>query len=245
MANIAAIIVAAGSGTRFGAEENKIFAVLDGQPLFLRALQLFVNREDVCQTILAVSPADMNQVKTKFGANIGFMGVKLIEGGAERADTVANALAAVDKAEFVAVHDAVRPCVAAEWIDAIVAEAAKTGAAVPAAPVTATLKRVSAAKVIDATVPREGLWMAQTPQVFRTDLLRQAYANRKNIEGPVTDDAQLVEAVGHPVAIVESDPRNIKVTTKGDMSLAAAILKTLPQPKPKGGPMGAFDEAKW
>jgi 2-C-methyl-D-erythritol 4-phosphate cytidylyltransferase len=142
----------------------------------------------------------------------------------------------------VAVHDAVRPCLIAEWIDAVIAEAAKTGAAIPATPVTATLKRVSAAKVIDETVSREGLWQAQTPQVFRKDVLLAAYAQRT---AQATDDAQLVEAGGHPVSVVEGDPRNIKVTLPGDLSLAGAILRSLPQPKPKGGPMGAFDEAKW
>src|SRR5262249_2776836 len=155
---------------------------VDNQPLFIRALQLFVNREDVVQTILAISPSDMSHTKTKFSANLGFMGVKLVEGGAQRADTVEKALAAGDdEAEVVAIHDAVRPCVTAEWIDLVIAEAAKTGAAILATPVTATLKRVSEAKVIDETIPRSGMWMAQTPQVFRKDLLRQAYKDRANV----------------------------------------------------------------
>ena len=89
------------------------------------------------------------------------------------------------------------------------------------------------------------MWMAQTPQVFRKDLLRQAYANRANLPEPMTDDSQLVESMGHPVSVVEGDVRNIKVTTKGDITLAGALIRSLPQPKPKGGPLGAFDEAKW
>lgn len=246
MPKFAAIVVAAGSGSRFGGEENKIFAVLDGQPLFIRALQLFVNREDVCQTILAVSPSDMGHLKTKFAANLAFMDVKLVEGGAERVDTVSKALAAVvDDAEFVAVHDAVRPCVTSDWIDAVFAAAAKSGAAILAAPITSTLKRVGAAKIVEATVSRDGLYVAQTPQVFRTKLLKDAYAHRDRVEPPITDDAQLVEALGHPITVVDGDPRNIKVTTKGDLPLAAALLKSLPQPKPKSSTMGAFDEAKW
>lgn len=246
MPNFAVIVVAAGSGSRFGGEENKVFAKLDGQPLVIRALQTFVNREDVVQTILVVSPTDMGQVKSKFGANIGFMGVKLVEGGPERADSVQNALAAVDDtAEYVAVHDAVRPCVAADWIDAVFAEAPKTGAAILATPVTSTLKRVSESGTVDATVSREGLWEAQTPQVFRKDILLAAYSRRGEIPGPLTDDAQLVELMGHPVSVVESDARNIKITTRGDLTLASAILKTLPQPKPKGGPLTPFDEAQW
>ncbi|MCK6484313.1 MAG: 2-C-methyl-D-erythritol 4-phosphate cytidylyltransferase [Phycisphaerae bacterium] len=246
MPKLSAIIVGAGSGSRFGGEENKIFAKLDGQPLFLRCLQFFVNRDDVCETILAVSPGDMGQLKSKYGANIAFMGVKVVEGGPERCDTVQNALAAVsDQADYVAIHDAARPCIVAEWIDAVVEEATKTGAAIPATRLTGTIKRVSEAGVIEATVPREGLWQAQTPQVFRKDLLIMAYAYRPNIAAPITDDAQLLEAVGHAVSVITGDARNIKITTRDDLSLAAAVLKALPQPKPKGGPMGAFDEAKW
>lgn len=246
MPRFSAIVVAAGSGSRFGGEENKIFAKLDGQPLFIRCLQFFVNREDVIETILVVSPGDMGQLKSKYGANVAFMGVKVVEGGAERCDSVQNALVVVsDEAEYVAIHDAVRPCIVAEWIDAVVEEAAMTGAAIPATRLTGTIKRVSEAGVIEETVPREGLWQAQTPQVFRKDLLTKAYANRPNVAAPITDDAQLLEAIGHPVSVIAGDARNIKITTRDDLSLAAAVLKALPQPKPKGGPMGAFDEAKW
>ncbi|HKQ49366.1 MAG TPA: 2-C-methyl-D-erythritol 4-phosphate cytidylyltransferase [Phycisphaerae bacterium] len=250
MGKMSAIVVAAGSGERFGGGENKVFAVLDGQPIFLRALQLFVNREDVAQTILVVAPADMEQMKNKFGANLGFMGVKLVEGGAERHDSVANALAAVSEdAEFVAVHDAVRVCVAVEWIDQVFEAAVNTGAAAPICPVTSTLKRVDKDGIITETVSREGLHMAQTPQVFRKDWLVGAYDDFKSgaigiPEGvPLTDDAQLVAAAGHPVAGVRGDPRNIKITTKGDLVLASAVLKALPQ-KPVAR-RGAFEEAKW
>jgi 2-C-methyl-D-erythritol 4-phosphate cytidylyltransferase len=248
MSKMSVIVVAAGGGKRFGGNENKIFAKLDNQPLFLRALQLFVNREDVCQTILVVSPAEMPQMKSKFGANLGFMGVRLIEGGAERHESVANGLAKVsDEAAYVAVHDAVRVCVAAEWIDAIFAAATQSGAAAPVIPVTSTLKRVGADRIIGATVSREGLYMAQTPQIFRKDLLVAAYKGReeivKNEPAPITDDAQLVTASGFPVTAVEGDARNIKITTRGDITLAAALLKALPQKAVARS--AAFEEAKW
>jgi len=250
MSKVSVIVVAAGGSTRFGDKENKVFAKLDGQPLFLRALQLFVNREDVCQTILAVAPADMDQMKSKFGANIGFMGVKLVQGGAERHESVANGLAQVsDQAELVAVHDAARVCVAADWIDKVFAAAAKTGAAIPVVPVTSTLKRLGKDGAVTETVPRTGLYMAQTPQVFRKDLITQAYARLKE-EGldllggaAPTDDAQIATAAGVAVSTVEGDPRNIKITTKADIPLAGAVLKVLPQ-KPIAR-TGAFDEAKW
>lgn len=247
MAKFSVIVAAAGSGERFDGNENKIFAKLDGQPLFLRALQLFVNREDVCQTLLVVSPGDMDQMKSKFGANLGFMGVKLVEGGAERYVSVANGLAEVsDAAEYVAVHDAARVCVAAEWIDAVFEAAEKHGAAAPVIPVTSTLKRLAADRTIGETVPREGLHMAQTPQVFRKDMLQDAYAKLEADgpgDGPITDDAQIVAAAGHKVAAVKGDARNIKITIKSDLGLAGAVLKALPQRKVSR--QGAFDEAQW
>jgi 2-C-methyl-D-erythritol 4-phosphate cytidylyltransferase len=244
MPKFAAIVVAAGSGQRFGDKENKIFAILDGQPLFLRALQLFVNREDICQTILVVSPEDMDTLREKFGANLGFMGVQVVSGGTERTDSVEKGLTAVSlDAEFVAIHDAVRVCVAEGWIDAVFDAAAKSGAAIPVVPVTATLKRLGPDKTVSDTVSREGLYMAQTPQVFRKTVIRAAYDQRGTIQGPVTDDAQLVSASGHPVTAIEGDPRNIKITTKADLALASAILKALPA-KPVSR-RGAFEEAQW
>lgn len=248
MAKMSVIVLAAGSGQRFGGKENKVLAKLDGQPLFLRALQLFVNRDDVCQTILVVSPREIDQFKEQFGPNIGFMGAEIAEGGAERHESVANGLARVsDEAELVAVHDAVRVCVADRWIDAIAEAAAKSGAAVPVIPVSATLKRLGDDRIITDTVDREGLFMAQTPQVFRKDVLASAYAklgdNGLDVSGPFTDDAQVVSAAGTPVTAVDGDPRNIKITTRADLSLAGAIIKTLPQKKAEK--FGAFEEAQW
>lgn len=244
------IVVAAGSGQRFGGDENKIFAKVGDQPIFLMALQMFVNREDVCQTILVVSPSDIDQMKSKFGPNIGFMGVKLVEGGEERHDSVAAGLAAVTSdAALVCVHDAVRVCVAAEWIDATYQAALKHGAAVPVCPVTATLKRVGKGGAISETVSREGLYMAQTPQVFRREIILPAYealqAGKLNMpEGTKpTDDAQVVAAAGHTVHAIDGDPRNIKITTRGDLSLAGAILKSLPQKQ--AARRGVFEEAQW
>ena len=132
---------------------------------------------------------------------------------------------------FVAIHDAARPCVSEVWIDAVFAKAKLTGAAILAIPCNATLKRVSAEQVIEATVPRERLWLAQTPQVFRTELLRTAYAAHAN---PVqaTDDASIVETHGHSVHIVEGSPLNIKVTTKADLKFAELALKSLPKKNP-------------
>jgi 2-C-methyl-D-erythritol 4-phosphate cytidylyltransferase len=245
MAKFTVIIPAAGKAERFGGgEENKAFAKLEGRPLFIRTLEHFVTRKDICQTILAVDPKQMEKVRASYGANLGFMGVKLVEGGARRCDTVAAALEILsDDAEYVAVHDAARPCLTADRIDAVFAEAVKAGAAILAAPITGTIKRVGASKVIDETVSRTDLYEAQTPQVFRKDVILKAYARLKEVEGEITDDAQLVELAGQPVSVVKSDGTNIKITTKADMTLAQAILKSRPsKPTPR---LGAFEEAQW
>ena len=244
MPKVAAIVAAAGRGERFGGKEKKTFAKLDGRAVFLRAVELFINRDDVCQTILVVSPDDVSEIKSRYAANLGLLGVKLVEGGRERLDSIAKALDAVgDEADLIAVHDAVRPCVSQAMIDAVFAEAAKTGAAILAVPLRGTIKRVSEAGVIDETVSREGLYEAQTPQVFRRDVLLDAYAKRDAVEGPITDDAQLVEHSGHPVQIVESDASNLKITAKTDMPLASAILESRPVVVKK--PLRPFEEAQW
>ncbi len=244
MAKTAVIIAAGGKGERFGADERKTFAKLDGRPVFLRTLELFINRDDVCQTILVVPADEIDEVKQKFGPNLGFMGVTLVAGGDLRCDSVAAGLAAVrEDAEFVAVHDAVRPCVTEDMINAVFAEAAKSGAAILASPLYGTIKRVGTSGVIDGTVPREQLYEAQTPQVFKSDVLRAAYAELPEDRSQITDDAQLVEGQGHPVAVVKSDPSNLKITTKGDLALAHAVLKS--RPAKKVAKLGAFDEAQW
>lgn len=245
MPKVAVIIVAAGKGERFNAKENKVFAKIDNRPLFLRSVEQFVNRDDVCQTILVISPADAEQVKEKYGANLGFLGVQRATGGATRADSVAAGLAAVrEDADLVAIHDAARPCVSTEMIDRVFAEAGKTGAAILAAPLRGTIKRASGANVIDETVSREGLWEAQTPQVFKRSVILDAYAKRAELGEEPTDDAQLVEATGHPVALVESDFSNLKITVPADINLATAVLKSRPKPKPKA-PLTPFEEAQW
>jgi 2-C-methyl-D-erythritol 4-phosphate cytidylyltransferase len=244
MAKFCVIIPAAGKGERFGGGEKETFAKLDGKPIFILTVSQFVNRDDVCQTILGVAPEDAELMKAKYAANLGFMGVKLVKGGARRCDTVAAALKEVsDEAEYVAVHDAARPCVTQEMIDAVFAEAVKTGAAILAAPVTDTLKRVGQSMVIEETVARVNFYGAQTPQVFRKDVLVKAYDRLDESNDDVTDDARLVELAGHPVSIVKSDLTNVKITSKPDLTLASAIMKARPVKKARR--MGAFEEAQW
>ncbi|NOX57777.1 MAG: 2-C-methyl-D-erythritol 4-phosphate cytidylyltransferase [Planctomycetes bacterium] len=247
MSKVAVIVAAAGKGERFGQDERKTFARLDGRPVFLRTLEKFINRDDVCKTILVVASDDVDEVKQKFGPNLGFMGVTLVEGGKERVESVEAGLKAVpEDADLVAVHDAARPCVSDAMIDAVFAEATKSGAAILAAPLTGTIKRAAdseSGKAIEATVSRENLYEAQTPQVFRLELLLRAFANTPEDKGSITDDAGLVELLGEPVAIVESDSTNLKITKKSDMLLANAIIKATPAKVVSK--FGAFEEGQW
>lgn len=232
MAKVAVILPAAGKSTRFMKQSRKKpFVELKGRAVWLRTADLYVNREDVVQTLLVVSPDDMDWFKDKFRPNLAFMSVEVVAGGAERADSVQNALAEVsDEADFVAVHDAARPLMVKPWIDAIFQSAEEHGASIPGIPITETVKRGTSAgdsAVIDETIDRTGLWRAQTPQVFRKDLLREAYASRG--DAPATDEASLVEALGHKVSLVEGSPMNLKITTADDFRMAEALIEKLPR----------------
>ena len=245
MKNVAVIICAAGAGVRFGGKTKKPFVDVGGRPAFLRCVDLFMNRDDVKQIIVAISPDDDESVKIRWGATLSFSGVKICHGGSERFETVANALAMVnDDIDLIAVHDSVRCCLTNEWIDEVIKSAGENGAAMLASPINGTIKRVEGGKIC-ATVDREGLYEAQTPQVFGADLLKKAYANLENVDkSTITDDAGLVEALGQAVHIVETDMSNIKITRKSDVTLAEAIIKSRPKPKQKG-PLGPYGEAEW
>jgi 2-C-methyl-D-erythritol 4-phosphate cytidylyltransferase len=241
MAKFAVILPAAGRSSRFRDREKKPFTNLDGRPVWMRCAELFVTRSDVCQTIIIVAPADQEVFRRRNSAHLAFMGLQVADGGNERHDSIANALALLKpEADFVAIHDAVRPCVTEELINSVFAKAESTGAALLAAPVSDTVKQIDAQHKVQATLPRQALWLAQTPQVFRRDWLLEAYSRRGDVKD-VTDDAQLVEAAGHPVFVVESSPSNLKITTKGDLLLAEAVLKSRPKPKPTG-PIHPFAE---
>ena len=246
MSRIAVILPAAGRSSRFSGREKKPFANLDGRAVWLRTAELFVTRNDVCQCLLLIAPEDRDLFRSRYAANLAFMDIQLVDGGAERFESVANALKLVkDDADLIAIHDAVRPCVTSEAIDAVFTRAAQTGAAILAVPVAETIKRVDDKKQVQGTQPRKGLWLAQTPQVFRRDWLLSAYAERAKLGADVTDDAQLVEAAGHPVHIVEGSASNIKITMQSDLALARAILQSRPAPKPSGPAHPFAEEEMW
>lgn len=243
MPKFAVILAAAGKSSRFVGDQiglgiddtnrKKVFRELKGRPVWLRSAEAFINRDDVGQVLLVLAKDDIDWFKEKFRHNLAFIKIDIVEGGAERADSVQNALAQVaDEIDYVAIHDAARPVLASSWITDIFNAAIEHGAAIPGIPVSSTLKRVTD-HAISETVPRENLWQAQTPQAFRLTVLKEAYSKR---DGQVsTDDAQLVEQIGRRVQMVAGSPLNIKITDQDDLRLAAALLELLPKEESLGG----------
>jgi 2-C-methyl-D-erythritol 4-phosphate cytidylyltransferase len=238
MPKFAAIIPAAGSSTRFGGAVKKPFSILHGKPIWQRTLDLFAKHPDCVRALLVISPDDLEEFQGKHAALIGlaYENVRIVPGGHERFESVANALAHVpEEADLVAVHDAVRCLTSPQLIQSVLEVAATAGGAMAAVPVADTLKRVEPnSKSIVETVPRQNLWQAQTPQIFSRQKLIVAYARRSEITVPITDDAQLLEALGEQVVVVPGSPRNFKITTQDDFHLAELLLAPPPTPtKPK------------
>lgn len=245
MPTYAVILAAAGRSSRFRNKNyKKPFAPLADRAVWLHSAERFLHRDDVQQLILVIASEDREYFDFKFASNALILGIEVVEGGWERADSIERALARLKPdVEFVAVHDAARPCLADEWIARVFQAAEETGAAMLALPVTATLKRVDGQHRVVETVSREGLWEAQTPQVFRRELLLEAYAQRRGFAA--TDDAQLVERLGRPVVVVEGSPLNVKITTQEDMRLAEQALKVLPRPRFDRPAHPFADEDRW
>jgi 2-C-methyl-D-erythritol 4-phosphate cytidylyltransferase len=244
------IIPAAGRSRRFGLGD-KLSQDVGGRPMLLRTVELFTRRDDVAAIVVAAPPDELDEFRTRFGTQLGFHGAKVVAGGTiERWETVRNALAAIpEDCTHVAVHDAARPAASEELLQRVFDAARVHDAVIPGDPVTSTLKRVSEETVdaeqedavadailgsfaestkikgrrVTGTVPREHLVAVQTPQVFRAELLRRAYA-QGGLEG-ATDDAMLVERLGTEVIVVDGDPRNVKVTTPADLALVRALLR--------------------
>ena len=242
---VGAIICAAGASSRFGGKKKKPFVDIAGRAAFLRSVELFSEREDVKQVLLAINKEDQELVEIKWGANLVFFGVKVYVGGKERFETVAKGIALLkDDIDLIAVHDAVRCCVTDEWIGACIEAAGKSGAAILACEEVATIKKVKD-NSIEKTIDRSGLYQAQTPQIFEASLLKKAYANLKNLDSTkISDDAQLIEALGKEVSIVETDSSNIKITHQCDVAIADAIIKSRTKAKPKGY-VGPYGEVGW
>ncbi len=245
MKKIGVIICAAGSGSRLGGNKKKQFIEVLGRTVFMRSIEFFAGRSEVKQILLCISPEDEEMVRISYGANLVFHGVKICTGGQQRFETVAKALEKISpEVDLIAVHDAARCCLKPEWVDAVFEKASQTGAAMPAAPVVATIKQVRDG-VIVKTVDRSDLYEAQTPQVFDAALLRRAYAGIDKLDkSKISDDSQLIEALGVQVHIVATDQTNLKITTQGDIAVAEAIINSRQAAKPRGY-VGPYEDAQW
>ena len=248
MGQFAVILAAAGRSTRFGdPREKKIYAELEGRAVWLRAWtrssrtarssrSSWRSRPRIvkCSTVVITTRSPSSTSRWSRAAQ-------------QRSDTVARALERVRPVcQFVAVHDAARPCLTEELVSAVFAAAREHGAALLATPVIDTIKQAGDDRFTTATVPRANLYLAQTPQVFRRDWLDEAYARRGDRDAGATDDTQLVEALGHRCAIVPSTPLNLKITTPKDLALASAIVRLQSSShRPSCGHPFADENAMW
>ncbi len=228
---VAAIIPAAGLGTRMNrgqAEKSGIsrkqFMLLDGAPILIHTLRKFALCPSVAEIAVALRADDMEWVGKSVEQERFAKPVRLVEGGQSRHQSVENALAALPHdTTLVAVHDAVRPFIEVAMIEKVIAEAAQTGAAIVGIVPIDTVKQVHKNK-IRATISRERLVLAQTPQVFRFELLRRAFEKARQDNFTGTDEASLVERLDEEVSVVVGSDRNIKITKPTDMDLARLFL---------------------
>ena len=223
--NVTAIIAAAGAGRRMKSDRPKQLLTLDKTPILIYTLRKF----DACRMvdrILVAAPQESVEEIRKLVAGAGFSKpVSVIQGGARRQDSVAFAMQHLGPdTTIVAVHDAVRPFVRVGDIETVILAADKTGAAVLAIPIVDTVKQIRK-DLVDSTLTREHLVLVQTPQVFRIEVLREAFERAKRDEYYGTDESSLVERLGKNVAVVRGSERNIKITSPGDLALARFFLK--------------------
>lgn len=219
-----AVIVAAGSSRRMQGVD-KICADLGGSPVILRSIAAF-EASPFIKEIIVVTREDLIPLVGRLCADFGMNKVRcIVSGGESRVESVRRGLMHISRdAELAAVHDGARPLVSPQVIERAVTLAAQTGAAIPAIPVKDTIKRVESGR-ISATPPRAELFAAQTPQVFKADILKAALAKAAEEKLEITDDASAVELLGMSVSIAEGDENNVKITTRADLILAGAILE--------------------
>ncbi|GAB4331204.1 MAG: 2-C-methyl-D-erythritol 4-phosphate cytidylyltransferase [Candidatus Abyssubacteria bacterium] len=221
---VAAIIPAAGRGVRMRSARSKILSPLLGKPLILWAIDPFLRLDSASEILIAVSAEDADAV----GACVRGRrtAVRLIRGGETRQESVANCLReARHDCDMVAVHDAARPLLTDQLLGGVLAEAAEHGAAIAAVPCKDTVKQCNEEGFVERTLDRSRLWLVQTPQCFRRELLVEAY--EKALSGGVTatDDSALVERLGVAVRVVFGSYENIKVTTPEDIPVCEEILR--------------------
>jgi 2-C-methyl-D-erythritol 4-phosphate cytidylyltransferase/2-C-methyl-D-erythritol 2,4-cyclodiphosphate synthase len=226
--HVSAIIAAGGRGSRFGGTQPKQLQPLAGVPILKRTVDVFLNGYAFDEVVVAL-PSDLAANPPAYLDD-----VIVVEGGERRQDSVANAVRAVaPSSQVIVIHDAARPLVTPAVIERTIAAAIKHGAAIAALPARDTVKRGDASRVIRGTLPRDEIFLAQTPQAFRVGVLRDALAIASTATD-ATDEAMLAEAAGHHVHLVDGDPRNLKITTPDDLMLAEALAPREARPARTG-----------
>ena len=223
---ISAIIVAAGKGTRMGANVDKLWLEVAGRPVIAHTWRQFNDAACVDEIILVVRDG-MQPHFTELAEKYHFQKpFRLVVGGAERQDSVWNGLLVLSlRSEIVAIQDAARPCTSADLIAATIAAARETGAAVAAQPVTDTIKETADGKIISRTVDRSKLWSVQTPQTFRVEVIRRAISAAREQGLNLTDDTAACELIGQPVQLVKAATPNPKVTVPADLPFVESLLR--------------------
>ena len=223
MPTASAVIVAAGRSSRMGGVD-KTFAPLLDAPLIAHTVERFDSHPGISEVVLVLASESVGRgrelASTRKWRNV----TQVCAGGDRRQDSVYNGLLALSPCDLVLVHDGARPCVDGDTLTRGIQAAMEHGAAIAGTPVKDTIKRVTPELLIEDTPERSRLWAAQTPQVFRYDLLVQAHRQCKS---DVTDDAAMVESLGHEVRMYEGAYENIKVTTAGDLTIAEAFLRRM------------------
>lgn len=225
------VIVAAGNGTRMGGSVRKPYLEIGGTPIVIKTLQQFLQVPEIIEVVLVVHSEESERTKQLL-QDYHMHHIRIVSGGVERQHSVINGVRALSTAiESVLIHDAARPFVSVELIHTIIQEVQQRKAVIPAIPVKDTIKMVRETGVIAHTPNRKGLWAAQTPQAFSLALLLHAFteAEAKGIEG--TDDASILEALGHEVYVAMGERTNIKITTPEDILFGEAIVRWMEENK--------------
>ena len=228
--HVVAVVPAAGRGARMGGDTPKQYLTLGGLPLLVHSLRILDSVDSIADIIVVVPEADRQFCETELVRPFDIKKVsKVVAGGRRRQDSVRNGLAAVSgSADFIVVHDGVRPFITKDIVTRAVETGIHTGASVVAMAMPDTVKHVDAAGMVQKTLKREELWLVQTPQVFRYGWLTEAHrlAEEQNLD--VTDDAALIEKLGYPVTVVQGSSLNIKITKPDDLALGEAIITSRP-----------------
>lgn len=220
-----ALIVAAGQGVRMGAERPKQFLSIAGRPILAHTISVFDQSPDIDLIVLCLAEAEIDYCRKEIVERFEIhTNILYVSGGARRQDSVYNGLQRLEGDHIVLIHDGVRPFVSKELIAECKRGAVQWGACLPAVPVTDTLKKTDSNGLVIQTISRKQMYMAQTPQAFRLQLIKAAHQTALKEGWLATDDASLVERMGEPVRVIPGAPHNIKITTPEDLYRAEAFM---------------------